>query len=195
MSLAPAVPPGDQLRRTDGSTALVADRWSRALGAVTSLLNAIGSAWIFGLMLMMLGDMGARLLFNRPIAGVAEVAGLSIVGIVYLQLASAVQSGRMTRADFIADWVARHAPRTGHLMTAGFQLLGACTMAGLAWVSVDPLRSAWTDQETLGTAGVFLVATWPFRGMVVMGATLAAVCYLLRAAHALARLRETVHGA
>lgn len=193
MSLVPAVPPGNQARLAHGPAALGAGRWARTLGAVTSLLNAIGSAWIFGLMLMMLGDMGARLLFNRPIAGVAEVAGLSIVGIVYLQLASAVQSGRMTRADFMADWVARHAPRMGHLMTSAFQLLGACTMAGLAWVSVHPLRSAWTDQETLGTAGVFLVATWPFRGMVVLGATLAAVCYLLRAGHALARLRETTH--
>jgi TRAP-type mannitol/chloroaromatic compound transport system permease small subunit len=152
--------------------------WNTGLGAVARVLNAIGSAWIFGLMCMMLADLGMRFLFNRPIDGVAEVAGLSIVGIVYLQLASAVQGGRMVKADFISQWVARKLPRLGHLLGALFQLLGACTMGLLARVSLEPFVSAWMDHETLGTAGVFQVATWPFRGMVLLGSVLATLCYL-----------------
>lgn len=162
--------------------------WLARLGWATNLLNAIGSVWIFGLMCMMLSDLGSRFVFNRPIDGVAEVAGLSIVGIVYLQLAAAVRSGRMTRADFIADWVARKLPRFGHLLTGVFQLLGAATMAGVAYVSFGPFVSAWADSEMLGTSGVFQVATWPFRGMVLLGTAMAGICYLTLALRDFARI-------
>jgi TRAP-type mannitol/chloroaromatic compound transport system permease small subunit len=170
-----------------GPSARLAGLFLASLASATNLLNAIGSAWIFGLMCMMLADLGSRFLFNKPLSGVAEVAGLSIVGIVYLQLAATVRCGRMTRADFISDWIARKAPRFGHLLTALFQLLGCATMSLLAAVSFAPFRSAWTDNETLGTTGVFLVSTWPFRGMVLLGTTMAAVCYLTLAVREVAR--------
>lgn len=176
--------PVDPGQRTRGFGRL----WIGGLASVSKLLNAIGSVGILGLMCMMLTDLGSRFLFNRPLSGVAEIAGLSIVAIVYLQLASAVHSGRMTRADFIADWIVRKAPRLGHLMTALFQLLGAGTMAGLAYVSYGPFISAWVDKEMLGTPGVFLIATWPFRGLVLLGSALAALCYLTLTIAALARL-------
>lgn len=148
------------------------------LGTLSEFLNALGSIWIFGLMCMMLADMGSRSLFNRPLAGVAEMAGLSIVGIVYLQLPSAVRSGRMTRADFLFDWFMRTSPRCAKALSGVYHLLGSTTMGILAYICLRPLLSAWTDSETMGTAGVFLVQTWPFRGILVLGSTLAAVCYL-----------------
>lgn len=163
-------------------------RWDAILESATNLLNAIGSIAIFGLMCLMLADLGSRLLLDRPIAGVAEIAGLSIVAIVYLQLGAAVRSGRMTRADFLAGLLAAKAPRLGQFLSATFQSLGAVTMAGLAYVSFGPFVSAWADGETLGTAGVFQVVTWPFRGVLVLGTALAAVCYLTIAVTSLARL-------
>ena len=169
-------PPPPEARRPGVSRGL--------LGMATEALNALGSIWIFALMVTMLADMSSRSLLNRPISGVAEVAGLSVVGIVYLQLAAAVRCGRMTRADFIAQWVQRRLPGLGRLMSLVFNLLGAATMAGLAYASLPPFLAAWTDNEPLGTAGVFLVQTWPFRGIVVLGAGLAAVCYLTLAAEA-----------
>ncbi len=163
-------------------------RWDALLKVSTDGLNAIGSVAIFGLMCLMLADLGSRLLLNRPIAGVAEIAGLSIVAIVYLQLGAAVRSGRMTRADFLAGMLASRAPRLERVMSAAFQMLGAATMAGLAWVSVGPFLSSWVDGETLGTAGVFQVVTWPFRGVLVLGTALAALCYVTLAVSTLARL-------
>jgi TRAP-type mannitol/chloroaromatic compound transport system permease small subunit len=172
----------NSVRGEAGSLVAVSSNWGGAwnalLGVVARVLNAIGSAWIFGLMCMMLADLGMRFFFSRPIHGVAEVAGLSIVGIVYLQLASTVQGGRMVKADFISQWLVRKAPRLGHVLGALFHLLGACTMAGLAYVSLDPFVSAWVDREMLGTAGVFQIVTWPFRGTVLMGSFLAMLCYL-----------------
>jgi len=162
--------------------------WGAFLDAATHVLNTIGSVAIFALMCLMLSDLGSRWLFNRPIAGVAEVAGLSIVAIVYLQLGAAVHSGRMTRADFLATMLAARVPRLALVLNALFQLLGTVTMAGLAYVSVGPFVSAWREAETLGTAGVFLVATWPFRGLLLVGTTLAAICYLTLALTAIVRL-------
>jgi TRAP-type mannitol/chloroaromatic compound transport system permease small subunit len=160
--------------------------WNAYVGSVTSMLNAIGSVWIFGLMCMMLADLGMRFFFAKPISGVSELAGLSIVGIVYLQLASAVQGGRMVKADFLSHWLARRAPRLGCLLDALFQLLGALTMTGLAYVSLEPFLSSWVESENIGTAGVFLVATWPFRGLVLLGSSLAALCYLTLVVRSLA---------
>lgn len=162
--------------------------WLAALESATNLLNAIGSVAIFGLMCLMLADLLSRLLLGRPIAGVAEVAGLSIVAIVYLQLGAAVRSGRMTRADFLAGLLTEKAPRLGHFLGALFQSLGALTMATLAYISVGPFLSAWMDGETLGTAGVFLVSTWPFRGVLLLGTALAAICYLTLALSQIAQV-------
>jgi TRAP-type C4-dicarboxylate transport system permease small subunit len=175
-------------RRVAGVRAGPLRAWNASLDTATHLLNAIGSVAIFGLMCLMLSDMGSRWLFNKPIAGVAELAGLSIVAIVYLQLGAAVRSGRMTRADFLAAVLAARAPRMALTLNALFQLLGTATMAGLAYVSVGPFVSAWSEGETLGTAGVFLVATWPFRGLLLVGTTLAAICYFSLASAAIGRL-------
>jgi TRAP-type C4-dicarboxylate transport system permease small subunit len=187
VELPPTSPAQAHPTERTGLSARLAGLWLASLASATNLLNAIGSAWIFGLMCMMLADLGSRFLFNKPLSGVAEIAGLSIVGIVYLQLAATVRCGRMTRADFLSDWIARKAPRFGHLLTALFQLLGCATMSVLAAVSFAPFLSAWTENETLGTTGVFLVSTWPFRGMVLLGTTMAAVCYLTLAVREVAR--------
>jgi TRAP-type C4-dicarboxylate transport system permease small subunit len=187
VELPPTSPAQAHPTERTGLSARLAGLWLASLASATNLLNAIGSAWIFGLMCMMLADLGSRFLFNKPLSGVAEIAGLSIVGIVYLQLAATVRCGRMTRADFLSDWIARKAPRFGHLLTALFQLLGCATMSVLAAVGFSAFLSAWTENETLGTTGVFLVSTWPFRGMVLLGTTMAAVCYLTLAVREVAR--------
>jgi len=62
-------------------------------------LNAIGTLWIFLLMVVINTDVFSRLLFNHPIDGVPELIELSIVGIVFLQLCDTVRAGRLTRSD------------------------------------------------------------------------------------------------
>ncbi|WP_288253745.1 TRAP transporter small permease [uncultured Hydrogenophaga sp.] len=176
--------PSRESRAASGASRL----WHMALESATNLLNAIGSVAILVLMCLMLLDLGSRWLLGKPIAGVAEIAGLSIVAIVYLQLGAAVRSGRMMRADFLAGLLNKRAPRLGCLLGAIFQCLGAITMAMLAYVSMEPFISAWRDGETLGTAGVFQVSTWPFRGVLLLGTSLATMCYLTLALSQLARL-------
>ena len=65
------------------------------------LLNALGTLWIIALMLLINTDVLGRNLFNAPVRGVTELVALSIVGIVFLQLADTLHSGRFTRADVL----------------------------------------------------------------------------------------------
>ena len=74
---------------------------------LTRTLNAIGTLWIVALMLLINSDVLGRELFNSPVRGVTELVSLSIVGIVFLQLADTLWSGRMTRADVLLDRLKR----------------------------------------------------------------------------------------
>ena len=53
----------------------------------------------------------------------------------------------------------------------------------IAYASWPPPLRAWRNDEFLGIEGVFTFPMWPMRAVVVMGATLAAVQYLLLAIH------------
>ena len=54
-------------------------------------MNALGSVWILLLVLMVFADALGRSFFSHPIAGVTELIQISIVGIVFLQLADAIR--------------------------------------------------------------------------------------------------------
>ena len=68
---------------------------------LTQALNALGTLWIVALMLLINADVLGRDLLGTPVRGVTELVSLSIVGIVFLQLADTLATGRMTRADAI----------------------------------------------------------------------------------------------
>jgi TRAP-type mannitol/chloroaromatic compound transport system permease small subunit len=82
-------------------------------------MNALGSLWILVLMALMNLDVAGRNLFNTPVRGVTEMVSLSIVGIVFLQLADTLHSGRFTRAEVLLERLKRSrpvgAPQLSHL--------------------------------------------------------------------------------
>ena len=80
------------------------------LGALVAGLNALGSVWIIGLMLLICADIVMRSFFSSPIAGVAEMVAFSIVGIVFLQLAHTLRTGSLTRSDLLLGYLARRVP-------------------------------------------------------------------------------------
>ena len=51
---------------------------------VMAVLNAIGTAWVAGITVLISCDILGRVLFNSPIIGVPEVVKVSVVGIVWL---------------------------------------------------------------------------------------------------------------
>lgn len=132
-------------------------------------MNALGSVWILLLILLVTTDAMSRSFLARPIAGVTELVQLSIVGIVFLQLADAIRTGRLTRADSFLTLVQGWRMRVAHAMEALFFLFGAIYMGLGLWGSVPLLREAIERKTFLGNAGVFTVIVWPVKAIIVLG--------------------------
>lgn len=152
------------------------DSW---FGRLVDGLNAAGSVLIGAIMLLMCADVLLRDLANRPIDGVAELVASSIVIIVFLQLPSTLRHGRMSRADLFIDPFIVRRPRAGKALRALFSLAGVFACGVIAYATWKPLARSWTDSEFLGVEGLFTFPTWPMRAVVLLGAALAAIQYLL----------------
>ncbi|MCZ7563360.1 MAG: TRAP transporter small permease [Burkholderiales bacterium] len=111
-------------------------------GATASALAALGSLWIFALMLLICGDIAGRALFNTPIPGTPELVALSVPGIVFLQLAQVVRARRMIHADLILRVIAARAPLAGRLYGLLFALAGLAVFVFLLLWAVPDLATA-----------------------------------------------------
>lgn len=130
------------------------------------------------MMLLIVADVLGRNFFDTPITGVAEFAARSVASIVFLQLASAIASGRMTRSDFLLKYVNRFSPVLVKCLEVFNVCIGAFLFFALAFISWPHLIEAIEIKEFFGVQGVFTVVTWPFRALIVLGAIMAAVSYL-----------------
>ena len=151
------------------------------LGTTCAVLSSIGVVWIGLLMLLIVADVVGRNFFDAPITGVAEIAGHSVVAIVFLQTAAAIMQGRLTRADFLFRRIARASHRTAGVIDTLFCLTGAAVFALIAWASWSKMIDAWVTAEFFGVQGVFTIPTFPFRLIIVVGAVLATLAALYRA--------------
>lgn len=151
---------------------------SNPLQGIANTLAAIGTVWIFLMMLLIVADVLGRNLLDAPITGVAEFAARSVASIVFLQLAAAICSGRMTRSDFLLRIIGRRLPAAVKVLDVGNVLIGAFLFAALAVIAWPELVDALKTHEYMGVQGVFTVVTWPFRALIVLGSVIAALAYL-----------------
>lgn len=154
---------------------------SSLFGWLVDGLNAAGSAVIAIVMLLMCADVLLRNLLNHPLDGVAELVATSIVVIVFLQLPGTLRHGRMSRADLFIDPFIQRRPRAGKRLRALFSLAGVFACGVIAYATWPLLARAWGDSEFFGVEGVFTFPTWPMRAVVLLGAVLAALQYVLLA--------------
>jgi TRAP-type C4-dicarboxylate transport system permease small subunit len=155
------------------------DGQSSAFQAAVNVMAAVGTVWIFAIMLLIVADVLGRNFLDRPITGVAEIAGRSVVAIVFLQIASAVAAGRMTRADFLIRIVEVRAPALARGLNALFALVGAAVFALIAYSSFPELAESWRTNDFFGIQGIFTVPSWPFWAITVGGSIVAAVAYVI----------------
>jgi TRAP-type mannitol/chloroaromatic compound transport system permease small subunit len=118
------------------------------------------------------------------------MAAHSIVAIVFLQLAAGVHAKRMTRADFLIERIQNRAPLVGAAMETLFLLLGAAVMVMIAYSGWRPMMGAFAAREFFGVQGLFTVPTWPFRAVIVFGASLAALVFVAQAMAEARKLRQ-----
>lgn len=163
------------------------DRAAGWVDRVTSVMNAIGTVWILALMLLISADVFGRGAFGDPIAGVPEMVALSIMGIVFLQLANTLRAGRLTRSDALLSVLSRRLPRVAAGVDAVFHLAGAA----LLWVILSSyypkFERSWQRDEFVGAIGNFTAPTWPINLIVLIGAAAMLITFLVNAACLAAR--------
>lgn len=156
-------------------------------GTVTMVLNVIGTVLIIAMALAVNADIFGRELFNQPIAGVTEFVGLSIVAVVFLQMANTLREERHVANDLIMAWVGRSRPRVARFFFALFHLIGALLMALIAWYVFPIFAESYRGDYYKGTAGVIEIPVWPFMFVVLVGAAATVIQYLLLAGQELRR--------
>jgi C4-dicarboxylate transporter DctM subunit len=142
---------------------------SGLLAASVGWLNAAGVVLVFGLMLIITADITARTVFDDPIAGVTELVSLSLVACVFLQLAHAVLHGRLMRVEMLIGPLESHARATASAWHSLFAVIGIAMLAVTAVGTWPDLVYAWRAREFAGVEGIFTVAVWPFKLLIVVG--------------------------
>lgn len=148
---------------------------------VVQALNALGTLWIVALMVLINTDVLGRNLFNAPVRGVTELVSLSIVGIVFLQLADTLHSGRITRADVLLQGLQRTRPVLAALLHAVFHLVGALLMATILWAAWPTLWESIQMREYVGAIGDFTAPVWPVRVVMLVGLAATLLTFVLLA--------------
>jgi TRAP-type C4-dicarboxylate transport system permease small subunit len=141
-------------------------------------LNAVGSAWILALMVLVCTDIVSRFFFNAPIRGVAEIAGFSVVAITFLQLPAAVRGRRLARADMLITRLHARSPRAAAGFEVVFGLLGAVVFGAILWAAFTGLIHAWQTDDRFGAAQVFTFPKWPIWLIVLVGSACVLAAFL-----------------
>lgn len=159
---------------------------------LTGAMNALGTLWILALMVLINLDVFGRNLLATPVRGVTEMVSLSIVGIVFLQLADTLRAGRFTRADVLLDQLKKSRPAVADALYMVFHLVGLALMVVILLASWEPLVESVRIQEYVGAIGDFQAPVWPVRLITLVGLSTTALCYLLLAWRDWRRMRSRV---
>lgn len=153
-------------------------------------MNALGTVWILALMVLMNLDVAGRNLLAAPVRGVTEMVSLSIVGIVFLQLADTLRAGRFTRADVLLYRLQRTRPVLADALQALFHVVGLALMIVILAASWKPLAQAVAIREYVGAVGDFQAPVWPVRLITIVGLCATALCFAVLAGMDLRRMLQ-----
>jgi tripartite ATP-independent transporter DctM subunit len=150
----------------------------KAFDALIALLNAVGTVWIFVIMVLINADVFSRYLFNSPLNGVPLIIELSIVAIVFLQLAAALREGRMTRSDVLIGRLLERRPQLGLSLQAIYHGFGGILMAILFFYSAPLFEKSWRRGTYTGVEGDFTIPNWPLKLTILVGAAVCGIQFL-----------------
>lgn len=161
---------------------------AQAYDKVIAALAAVATCWILVLMLLICADVVGLKLFASPIYGVIELTEKSIVPVVFLQLAYAARTGRITRIDFIYGALDHKFPASARLLDTLFAAAGIAILGILASFLLADFQKAFASGAYFGTQTVFSAPVWPFTLATLIGAGALAVEFAVQCAGALIAL-------
>lgn len=160
----------------------------RVFQGFNAFLNAIGSLWIFFLMILTNIDILGRYLFSKPLHGTLEITEMSIVGIIFLQLTHSLKAGKFTRSDGVYNFLLRRVPWLGNTFGLIFNIAGAFLAYVIMTGTWPRFIEAYQEKYYFGAFGVFTVISWPVRLIVVVGSAMLMIQFLLFAWQSLTAL-------
>jgi TRAP-type mannitol/chloroaromatic compound transport system permease small subunit len=159
----------------------VLDTVIRIFDRVTALMSMVGTFGILFIMVLIAADVFGRVVLAAPIPGVPEIVAMSILSIVFLQIANTLMRGKMTRADGFLQLVQRRLPRGGIVLDALMHVAGAVLLGILVNAFYPLFMRSYERMETVGTVGHFVAPIWPTYLAVLIGATALCLAFALRA--------------
>ncbi|HEX9684991.1 MAG TPA: TRAP transporter small permease subunit [Burkholderiales bacterium] len=144
---------------------------------LSKFLMVIAALWAMGLSVLIVADIIGNNLVGHAIPGVREIVISSVVMIVYLQLGYAIRSHSMLRSDTLL--LAMPVLLRRIALAAGYAL-GAVLFIMILRGTISPAAYAWSTSEFWGE-GALRVPVWPTRFMILAGAALAIVNYVVAA--------------
>ena len=157
-------------------------------------LGALGTLLIVVLMAIICADVLVRNLVGSSLPMVAEAGALTLVMIVYLQLATTIRHDRLSRTELFYGGFRDRFPRAGEVLAAIFHLVAAGALGTVAWSTVTIVERDFLRGEHIGVTGVLTLPTWPFRALILLGMTVATVQCLILLAAALRNAARTDGG-
>lgn len=161
-----------------------------AFDRLVELMNHVGTLWIFVLMIVVNLDIFGRSVLNQPLPGANEIVSMSIVGLVFLQLAHTLRSGRFLRTELIIERVQRSYPSVGLALDALYNLIGAVMMVVLLWFGIPHFTEAWEVGLYVGTLGQFTFPLWPIRLTVLFAVTITTIQFVIQMLNSMRQMRQ-----
>lgn len=150
---------------------------------LVQFLNGIGTLWILAILILINADVFGRNVLHAPINGVIEMIEISMIAIVFLQLADATRVGRLTRSDGFFGLIQRKWPKLGFVMGSFFDLMGALMMFFILYGTWPSLIEAWTLNDYIGNEGVFTAPKWPMIAILILGSFITLLLFIKLAAN------------
>ena len=142
-----------------------------------SRLNGAGVIWIFAIMFLICADIAGRNLFDHPITGVPEMASLSLVAAVFLQLANAIHHNRLTSTEFFRHSYALKAPDFLNAWQLVMMLSATVIMFFMALGAWPDFIKAFQQTNSPVWNRCLPSPLWPVKFIIVLGAAISALEY------------------
>ncbi len=136
-------------------------------------LHVMGACVLIILTAVICYDVFARMLVNKPFAGTAELAGVGLVLLTFMQAPYVIRERKLLRVTFFLD---RLPPALRSQLNAFTYLLGAAFFVAMVIASWEPSLAGWNSGEFFGN-DAFRIPAWPLRfGSIVLWLIAAMVC-------------------
>ncbi len=131
-------------------------------------LNVAATAWIFGMIMFVVLDVGGRVLFNFPLTGVPEIIKISNPMIAFMQITYVLYAGRHIRTDILLDRMSKRGNAWVNIVNA---VMGAFIF-GLNFYSGWGLTVTAFEIWEYEGEGALRVPTAPIRLIILIGSVL-----------------------